>query len=468
MEKNTEVLVIGSGPAGYTSAFRCSDLGLKTTLIESYSRLGGVCLNFGCIPTKALLHISKTLNIFSDLSNNGIIDTNININISKLYSWENKIINRLSFNLSKLALVKRINVIYGVGKFISDNSIIVNDVNNNNIIVKFKYAIIATGSSPIKLSIVNDDSKLWYSNDAVLIKNIPDKLLIIGCGIVGLEVANIYSSFGSIVDVVDISNKIMSMLDIDVVDFFLKSMKNKINIIKNTKIISIENRDNGFLVFMQSPSSDISSKFYSNVLVSIGRYPNTKLLALDKAGVELDDNNFIKVDDQMRTSNSNIYAIGDVVGYPMLAHKGIHEAYVASEVIAGFKHYFNPRIIPCILYTDPELSWVGMTEKDCKKNNIPYQVSLYPWSSSGKSIIINSTKGITKLIFDKRTNKIIGGVIIGANSSELLGELSLAIEMGCDAEDISLTIHAHPTLSESINFSVKMFLGNFTDFINVN
>ncbi|WDI78525.1 dihydrolipoyl dehydrogenase [Candidatus Purcelliella pentastirinorum] len=467
MEKNTEVVVIGSGPAGYTSAFRCSDLGLKTILVESYSRLGGVCLNFGCIPTKALLHVSKTLNTFSDLSNNGIINTNINVDINKLYLWENKIINRLSSNLNKLTSIKGVNVVYGVGKFISNNSLLVSDVNNNNVIIKFKYAIVATGSSPIKLSIVNDDVKLWYSNDAVLIKSIPDKLLIIGCGIVGLEMANIYSSLGSIVDVVEISNEIMSMLDVDVINFFLKSMKNKVNIIKDTKIISIENRDNGFCVFMKTSVSDISSKFYSNVLVSIGRYPNTKLLDLDKAGVELDDNYFIKVDDQMCTSNSNIYAIGDVVGYPMLAHKGIHEAYIAAEVIAGFKHYFNSTIIPCVLYTDPELSWVGMTEKDCKKNNIPYKVSLYPWSASGKSIIMNFTKGITKLIFNKKTNKIIGGVILGTNSSELLGELSLAIEMGCDAEDISLTIHAHPTLSESINFSAKMFLGSFTDFVNV-
>lgn len=469
MEINTDIVVIGGGPSGYTAAFRCSDLGLKTTLIESSSCLGGVCLNFGCIPTKALLQLSKTLNNINFFSKCGIINNKFDIDVNKLYLWENEIISKLSSGLMKLANIKKVNIIYGVGRFISNNSITVMDNNNINIVVKFKYAIIATGSLPIKLSIIeNNNSKIWYSNDAVLLKNIPNTLLIIGCGIIGLEMASIYSSLGSVVDVVEISDVIMPMLDIDVVNFFIKSMKNKINIMKNTKVISIVDKGDGYHVLMKNSLSRVESKFYSNILVSIGRYPNTKVLNLDKVNVDLDDNGFIKVNDQMCTSNPNIYAIGDVIGMPMLAHKGIYEAYIAAEVISGQKHYFDPKIIPYVMYTDPELSWVGMTEKDCKNHGISYGVSLYPWSVSGKAIIMDSSNGMTKLIFDKNTNKILGGVIIGVNSSELLGELSLAIEMGCDAEDISLTIHAHPTLYESINSSVKMFIGNSTDFININ
>ncbi|QJC31649.1 dihydrolipoyl dehydrogenase [Enterobacteriaceae endosymbiont of Donacia tomentosa] len=466
----TQVVVIGGGPAGYSAAFRCSDLGMKTIIVENYSNLGGVCLNVGCIPSKTLLHIAKIMEENKNFFKKGVFNKDIEINIEKIILWKQNVINKLVNGLNFLAHTRKIDIINGKGLFETENSLIVQKNNNDNYKILFDNAIIATGSTNIKLPFIpyNDD-RIWDSTDALLLKNIPKKMLILGSGVIGLEMATIYQSFGSQVDIVDITQQILPEIDEDIVNFYKKCVKNKFNLLLGTKVLSIDNSQDLLQVHMTNDNNNsVYSKYYNIIIVAIGRKPNSSYISQKLPQISIDNNNFIIVNNQMRTNISNIYAIGDVTGYPMLAHKGIHEGHLAAEVIAGKNHYFVPKVIPSIAYTNPEISWVGITEKNAIKNDIKYKVSSFFWNALGRAIATNEQKGLTKLIIEKNSNRIIGGGVIGYNSGELLGEISLAIEMGCDAEDIALTIHAHPTFYESIGIAAEICIGSVTDIINNN
>lgn len=457
-----EVVILGSGPAGYSAAFRCADLGLDTVLVERHKKLGGVCLNVGCIPSKSLLHIAKVIKNADDLSKAGVFFNKPSIDIKKIQDWKNHIISKLTDGLYNISKKRNIRFIQGKAYFESDNNIIIEN-NQNKFDVSFKNAIIATGSNPIKIpSFPIEDNRIWDSTDALSLKNIPNRFLIVGGGIIGLEMATIYSSLGSTVDIVDRFNVFLPLIDQDISEMYIKSINKKFNIFLNTHITTVESKENGLIVSMEGDNTS-HNICYNNILIAIGRTPNTKDLELDKIGVKLNDSGFVKVDNQLRTNISNIYAIGDVTGFPMLAHKAIHESHIAAEVISGKNHYYEPKVIPSVAYTDPEIAWVGLNEKDAIKSEIDYEVGIFPWNASGRANASNCTIGMTKLIFNKKNNQIIGGAIVGENAGELINEITLAIEMGCDAEDLSLTIHAHPTLSESICLASQTFQGTITD-----
>ncbi|WP_367681673.1 dihydrolipoyl dehydrogenase [Buchnera aphidicola] len=466
MEKKiyTQVVVVGSGPAGYSAAFRCADLGLKTTLIEKYEVLGGVCLNVGCIPSKALLHISKVITESKELSESGVLFNKPIIDINKIRKWKERITGSLNIGLSSMAKYRNIKVIIGKAKFLNSKSLSV-ESKKEKVIIMFENAIIATGSRAIKLpNFPYNDKRIWDSTDALNLQNIPNRLLIIGGGIIGLEMATVYSSLGSKIDIIDSGMRLLPVVDKDVIDIFVCAVNKKFNLMLNRVISKIELEKQGVVV---TTADNEEKNCYDAILVAIGRKPNYKDLNINSIGIEINELNFIKTDKQLRTNISNIFAIGDVIGQPMLAHKGIHEGHIAAEVIAGKKHFFMPKVIPCVAYTDPEIAWVGLTEQEAMKLKINYKKAVFPWSASGKAITSHAHIGLTKLIFDKETNRIIGGMIIGRNASELLSEISLAIEMGCDAEDISLTIHAHPTLYESIGLAAEVFQGTITDLMNI-
>ncbi|QFQ32051.1 dihydrolipoyl dehydrogenase [Buchnera aphidicola] len=462
----TEVVVIGSGPAGYSAAFRCSDLGLDTVLIERYDKLGGVCLNVGCIPSKSLLHIAKIIKGAKDLSKSGIFFNEPSIDIKKIQDWKKSIVNKLTTSLYNISKKRNVRFIQGLAHFESDHNIIVEN-NENQFDISFKNAIIATGSNSIKMSSLTiQDHRIWNSTDALLLRNIPDRFLIIGGGIIGLEMATIYSALGSNVDIVDRFDTFLPSVDKDISEMYTKSINKRFNLFLNTHVTNVEPKENGLITSMlvNNISHDIR---YDNILVAIGRKPNIKNLALNKIGIKLNDFGFIEINNQLRTNIPNIYAIGDVTGFPMLAHKAIHESHIVSEVIAGKNHFYEPKVIPSVAYTDPEIAWVGFSEKDAIKSEIDYEASVFPWNSSGRAHASNCTIGMTKLIFNKKNKQLIGGAIVGENAGELINEITLAIEMGCDAEDLSLTIHAHPTLSESICLASEIFQGTITDLLNV-
>ncbi|AEO08015.1 dihydrolipoyl dehydrogenase [Buchnera aphidicola] len=463
---HAKVVVIGSGPAGYSAAFRCADLGLDTILIERYNTLGGVCLNVGCIPSKTLLHIAKVIKEAKDLNQSGVFFSEPVIDLKKIKTWKENIIKQLANGLSHMRKKRKIRIFQGNAIFNTDKSIfVVNE--KDKLTIFFDYAIIATGSKPIQISsIPNDDIRIWDSSDALSLKYIPNRFLIIGAGIIGLEMATIYSALGSNVDIIDRFNHFLPAVDKDISNIYIKSINNKFNLMLNTHIDKIELDQSGLIANLIQDGGDQKNIFYDAILVAIGRTPNINELGLDKIGLKINNFGFIEVNNQLKTNIPNIYAIGDVTGFPMLAHKGVHEGHIAAEVIAGNKHYFEPRVIPSIAYTEPEIAWVGLNEVQAKKENIDYATSIFPWSASGRAIASNCSTGMTKLIFNKNNNKIIGGSIVGTNAGELIGEIGLAIEMGCDAEDIALTIHAHPTLYESIGLSAEIFQGTATDVLN--
>lgn len=468
MEKKiyTQVVVIGSGPAGYSAAFRCADLGLQTILIERHRHLGGVCLNVGCIPSKALLHVAKVITEAKELSGSGVEFNEPVIDIDRVRKWKEGIISSLNMGLSSMAKKRNVKVILGTARFLTTKSLLV-QLKKEKILVLFENAIIATGSSPVDLSgMSHHDDRIWNSTDALNLKSIPNRLLIIGGGVIGLEMATVYSALGSKIDIIDSGTQLLPAVDKDIIDVFVRAVHKKFNFMLNQVISNIESNKKGIFVTIEN-SDKLNKKIcYDAVLIAIGRKANYEDLNIDAIGIEINSLNFIKIDNQLRTNIPNIYAIGDAVGQPMLAHKGIQEGHIAAEVIAGKKHFFMPKVIPCIAYTDPEIAWVGMTEKEAIKLNFNYEVAIFPWSASGRARSSNSCIGLTKLIFDKDTHRIIGGLLVGRNASELLSEISLAIEMGCDAEDIALTIHAHPTLYESIGLAAEVFQGTITDLIN--
>ncbi|ADV33559.1 dihydrolipoyl dehydrogenase [Candidatus Blochmanniella vafra str. BVAF] len=470
--ERTTILVIGAGPGGYSAAFRCSDLGMKTMIVERYKNLGGVCLNVGCIPSKSLLHIAKLINDNKNLSKYGILQQNpqIQLDLNKISLWKNNIINQLSRNLYSLAKAHNVNIVHGLGKFIDNHTLqIFNDQQEETLQVIFDYAIIAAGSHTLSFSSLPNDKRIWHSTDALQLQSIPETLLIVGAGAIGLEMATIYHALGSKVEILESQNKIIPILDQDIIKILSKNLYNKnIDCIINTKINSIYTQTDGIYVVMENNSDTTikNTNKYDAILIAIGRAPNSNILNLQNAGINVNKYGFISVDKQMRTNVPNIFAIGDIIGHPMLAHKSIHEGYVAAEVISGKNYYFDAKIIPSIIYTNPEIAWVGYTEQTAQQTEeqIQYKSVALPWTALGKAITSNCTEGITKLVFDKTTHKIIGGSVIGTNASEIIGEIALAIEMGCDVEDITLTIHAHPTLHESIELAASIYYKSIKDF----
>ena len=465
-EIKTQVLVLGAGPAGYSAAFRAADLGLEVTLVERYSTLGGVCLNVGCIPSKALLHVAKVIDEAKSLSAHGIVFETPKLDLDKVRGWKEKVISQLTGGLAGMAKMRKVNVVQGEAKFTGSHSMTVQTAEGETVIT-FDNAIVAAGSRPIQLPFIpHDDPRIWDSTDALALTSIPKRLLLMGGGIIGLEMGTVYHTLGSEVHVVEMLDQVIPAADKDIIKLFTKQIEKKFTLMLETKVTKVEAKEDAIYVSMEKKDGLVETHAYDAVLVAIGRTPNGKLIDAEKAGINVTDRGFIEVDKQMRTNVPHIYAIGDIVGQPMLAHKGVHEGHVAAEVIAGKNHFFDPKTIPSIAYTEPEVAWVGLTEKEAKAKGINYEVATFPWAASGRAIASDCSEGMTKLIFDKATNRILGGAVVGVNGGELLGEIGLAVEMGCDAEDMALTIHAHPTLYESIGLAAEVFEGSITDLPN--
>ena len=465
-EIKTQVLVLGAGPAGYSAAFRAADLGLEVTLVERYSTLGGVCLNVGCIPSKALLHVAKVIDEAKSLSAHGIVFETPKLDLDKVRGWKEKVISQLTGGLAGMAKMRKVNVVQGEAKFTGSHSMTVQTAEGETVIT-FDNAIVAAGSRPIQLPFIpHDDPRIWDSTDALALTSIPKRLLLMGGGIIGLEMGTVYHTLGSEVHVVEMLDQVIPAADKDIIKLFTKQIEKKFTLMLETKVTKVEAKEDAIYVSMEKKDGSVETHAYDAVLVAIGRTPNGKLIDAEKAGINVTDRGFIEVDKQMRTNVPHIYAIGDIVVQPMLAHKGVHEGHVAAEVIAGKNHFFDPKTIPSIAYTEPEVAWVGLTEKEAKAKGINYEVATFPWAASGRAIASDCSEGMTKLIFDKATNRILGGAVVGVNGGELLGEIGLAVEMGCDAEDMALTIHAHPTLYESIGLAAEVFEGSITDLPN--
>ena len=465
-EIKTQVVVIGSGPAGYSAAFRAADLGLETVIVERYPQLGGVCLNVGCIPSKALLHLAKVIKEAKALSSHGVNFGDPKIDLPKVREWKEKVIGQLTSGLGSMAKLRKCQIIDGIGKFNGPNTLLV-ESNKGTSTITFENAIIAAGSKPIQLPFIpHDDPRIWDSTDALELKEVPKRLLLMGGGIIGLEMGMVYQALGSKVEVVEMLEQVIPAADKDIIRTFTKATKDVYEYIMETKVTAVVPNDNCIEVTFETKDGRTNIKEYDAVLVAIGRSPNGKFIDAEKAGVEVTNQGFITVDKQLRTNVSHIYAVGDIVGQPMLAHKGVHEGHIAAEVIAGKKHFFEPKVIPSIAYTDPEVAWVGKTEKEAIEQGIKYEISVFPWAASGRALASDCSNGMTKLIWDKDSKCIIGGAVVGSNAGELLGEIGLAIEMGCNAEDLALTIHAHPTLHESVGLAAEIFEGSITDLPN--
>ena len=407
------------------------------------------------------------------MAEHGVVFGEPQTDINKIRVWKEKVITQLTGGLGGMAKMRKVNVVQGYGKFTGPNAILVDGADGadgadgEQTTVNFDNAIVAAGSRPIELPFIpHEDPRIWDSTDALELKEVPEKMLVMGGGIIGLEMGTVYHALGSQIDVVEMFDQVIPAADKDIVKVFTKRIKKKFNLMLETKVTAVEAKEDGIYVSMEGKKAPAEPVRYDAVLVAIGRVPNGKLIDAEKAGIEVDDRGFINVDKQMRTNVAHIHAIGDIVGQPMLAHKGVHEGHVAAEVIAGKKHYFDPKVIPSIAYTEPEVAWVGKTEKEAKAEGINYEVATFPWAASGRAIASDCADGMTKMIFDKDTHRVIGGAIVGTNGGELLGEIGLAIEMGCDAEDIALTIHAHPTLHESVGLAAEVFEGSITDLPN--
>lgn len=463
-DEEYDVAVLGSGPGGYTAAFRAADLGLKVALVERYTTIGGVCLNVGCIPSKALLHTAKVITDAEDTASHGVSFTQPKIDLEQLRNWKsNKVVKKLTMGLSQMAKQREVEVIEGEGKFSSPNQIIVNLKDGTKKTIGFKSAIIAAGSQSSKIPNTPDDERIMDSTGALELRDIPKKLLIIGGGIIGLEMGTVYDALGSEVSVVELSDGLIQGCDRDIVKPLHRRMEKRFeNIWLKTKVTNIETIKEGVVVHFEGDDAPEKLTF-DRVLVAVGRKPNGHKIDAEKAGVKVDEHGFIDVNKQMKTNVDHIYAIGDIVGQPMLAHKATHEGKVAAEVIAGEKVEFQAMTIPSVAYTDPEIAWAGITEDEAKSKEIEIEKAVFPWAASGRAISTNRTEGMTKLIFDKKTNRIIGAGIVGTNAGELIAETVLSIEMGADAHDIGLSIHPHPTLSESVAMASEIKEGSITD-----
>jgi dihydrolipoamide dehydrogenase len=462
-----DLVVLGAGPGGYSAAFRAADLGMKVVLIERFSTLGGVCLNVGCIPSKALLHVAAVMDEVNHFEALGISYNKPKVDLGKLLAHKNKVIGKLTGGLAAMAKMRKVTVVNGHAEFADPHhlKVTLNDAKGEQTI-RFKQAIIAAGSEAVKLPFLpKDDARVVTSTGALELRQNPKHMLIIGGGIIGLEMGTVYSSLGARLDVVEMQDGLMQGADRDLVKVWQKMNAPRFDhILLKTKTVGAEATKDGILVRFEGESAPKEPQLYDLVLQAVGRVPNGKRIGADKAGVLVNERGFIPVNVQMRTNVAHIFAIGDIVGQPMLAHKAVHEAHVAAEVAAGDSHAaFNARVIPSVAYTDPEVAWVGLTEDEAKARGIAVKKGLFPWNASGRAIANGRDEGFTKLLFDETTHAIVGGGIVGTHAGDMIGEVALAIEMGADAVDIGKTIHPHPTLGESIGLAAEAFEGVCTD-----
>ncbi len=466
-----EMLVLGAGPGGYSAAFRSADLGMKTVLVERYAALGGVCLNVGCIPSKALLHVAAIADEAAALSEHGMRFGKPEIELDKLRGWKEKVVGKLTGGLAGMAKARKVEVVRGVGRFLDPHHLEVEltagsgqEKSGQTKVVRFEKAIIAAGSQAVKLPFIPDDPRVVDSTGALELRQIPKRMLVIGGGIIGLEMATVYSTLGTKIDVVEMLDVLMTGADRDLVKVWEKKNSGRFdNVMLKTKTVAAEATAEGIRVSFEGQKAPAEPQVYDLVLVAVGRSPNGRKIDAEKAGVIVTDRGFITVDKQMRTNQPHIFAIGDIVGQPMLAHKAVHEAHVAAEAAAGQRAYFDARQIPSVAYTDPEVAWAGLTEEQCKAQGIKYGKAVFPWAASGRAIANGRDEGFTKLLFDETTNRILGGGIVGTHAGDLIGEVCLAVEMVCDPVDIGKTIHPHPTLTESIGMAAEVFKGVCTD-----
>ncbi|HXH02417.1 MAG TPA: dihydrolipoyl dehydrogenase [Candidatus Competibacteraceae bacterium] len=459
-----EMLVLGAGPGGYSAAFRSADLGMNTVLVERYPTLGGVCLNVGCIPSKALLHVAAVIDEAATMAEHGISFGKPELDLEKLRGWKNKVVGKLTGGLAGMAKARKVTVLQGVGKFLDPHHMEVAEASGARKVVRFQKAIIAAGSQAVKLPFIPDDPRVVDSTGALELRFIPKRMLVIGGGIIGLEMATVYSTLGARLEVVEMLDGLMTGADRDLVKVWEKKNAPRFDkVMLKTRTVGVEARPQGLLVSFEGEQAPAEPQFYDMVLVSVGRSPNGKKIGAENAGVAVDERGYIPVDKQMRTNVPHIFAIGDIIGQPMLAHKAVHEGHVAAEVAAGHKRYFDARVIPSVAYTDPEVAWVGLTEDEAKKAGRKIGKAVFPWVASGRAIANGRDEGFTKLLFDEQTHRIVGGGIVGTHAGDLIGELALAIEMGCDPADIGMTIHPHPTLCESVGLAAEVFEGVCTD-----
>jgi len=465
------MLVLGSGPGGYSAAFRAADLGMKTVLVERYGTLGGVCLNVGCIPSKALLHIAAVMDETKTLAEHGIAFGAPKIDLEGLRGWKNKVVGKLTGGLTGMAKARKVEVVRGLGKFLDPHHVEVEltegtgqATTGKKTVVRFEQAIIAAGSQSVRLPFIPDDPRIFDSTGALELQSVPKRMLVIGGGIIGLEMGTVYSSLGTRLDVVEMLDGLMPGADRDLVRVWEKFNKPRFDrVMVGTRTTAVAAKPDALWVTFEGANAPKESQPYDAVLMSVGRSPNGGKIGADKAGVAVSDRGFITVDNQMRTNVPHIFAIGDLVGQPMLAHKATHEGHVAAEAAAGEKSYFDARVIPSVAYTDPEIAWAGVTEDEAKTKGIKVVKALFPWAASGRAIANGRDEGFTKLLFDEATHRIVGGGIVGTHAGDLISEIALAIEMGADAVDIGRTIHPHPTLSESVGLAAEAFEGVCTD-----
>jgi dihydrolipoamide dehydrogenase len=454
-----DVVVLGAGPGGYSAAFRAADLGMRTVLVERYPTLGGVCLNVGCIPSKALLHTAAIMDGAKALASHGISFGEPKVDLAKLRDFKNKVVAKLTGGLAGMAKMRKVTVVQGVGSFADRNTLSIQTA-ERVLRVRFTSAIIAAGSQAAKLPFLPEDPRIVDSTGALELKSLPKKLLVIGGGIIGLEMGTVYSTLGARLDVVEMMDGLMLGADRDLVAVWQKFNAPRFDkVMLKTKTTNVEAQKDGLRVSFEGAEA----KTYDMILVSVGRVPNGKKIGADKAGVAVDERGFIKTDSQMRTNVPNIYAIGDIAGNPMLAHKAVHEGHVAAEAANGMKSHFDARVVPSVAYTDPEIAWVGLTEDEAKKSGTAVGVAKFPWAASGRAIANARDEGFTKLIFDAETHRVVGGGIVGLGAGDLISELALAVEMGADATDVGKTIHPHPTTAESVGMAAEVFEGVCTD-----
>lgn len=457
-----DLVVLGSGPGGYTAAFHAADLGLKVILVERYPSIGGVCLNVGCIPSKALLHAAKVISESKEASDFGIDFGKPKIDREKLAGWKDKVVGQLTGGLKGLAKQRKVEIVHGNGQFISPNQLQVK-TDKGDKVIGFTNAIIAAGSQPVKLPFLPEDPRIIDSTGALKLEKIPGRMLVLGGGIIGLEMATVYHELGTRVSVVEMMDRLIAGADPDIVKPLQKRIEAQYeNIYLGTRVTAVKAEKKGLVVSFEGEKAPATDTFDS-ILVAVGRTPNGNRIGAEQAGVNVDERGFINVDDQQRTNVPNIFAIGDITGQPMLAHKATHEGKVAAAVCAGEKRAFVARVIPSVAYTDPEVAWVGITEAEAKEQGLDYGKGVFPWAASGRSLSLGRSEGVTKLIFDNKTQQIIGAGIVGPSAGDLIAEAALAIEMNCEVEDIALTVHPHPTLSETVAFAAEMFDGTITD-----
>ncbi len=459
-----DMLVLGAGPGGYSAAFRAADLGMKTVLVERYPTLGGVCLNVGCIPSKALLHVAAVTEEAQALSRHGVTFGTPSIDLDQLRQWKSSVVGKLTGGLAMMAKARKVTVLQGVGRFVDAHHLEVLNGADERQLIRFGKAIVAAGSQAVKLPFMPDDPRIVDSTGALELRQTPKRMLVIGGGIIGLEMATVYATLGARIDVVEMLGGLMAGADRDLVKVWEKrNAKRFENVFLNTRTTAAEARDDGIYVTFEGDKAPSGPQRYDLVLVAVGRKPNGNAVGAEQAGIAVDERGFIPVDRQQRTNVPHIYAIGDIVGQPMLAHKAVHEGHVAAEAAEGRRSFMDARQIPSVAYTDPEVAWAGVTEEQAKAQGIRFGKAVFPWAASGRAIANGRDEGFTKLLFDEESHRIIGGGIVGTNAGDLISEICLAIEMGCDATDIGKTIHPHPTLGESVGMAAELYEGVCTD-----